>query len=95
MQFEIVMYHTILVVAIVALESCPSSKVVLGPFGSFGLDRYKTMGSSGHQIFATPEFQSKRKRHTTPFGAGCTEYQPAISFLGPFDEGNNLVANNI
>jgi len=44
------------------------------------------MNSSGHLILGYPEFQSKPKTRTTPFGAACTEYQTEIIFVGPFGE---------
>ena len=67
-----------LIVSTIALRSCPSSKLVLG---QFVLDQNKPVDSYSYQIFANPEFPSKRKRRATPFGTGHAEYQPEIIFL--------------
>jgi len=40
----------------------------------------KTYEFAQHQIFAKPEFQSKRKRRATLLGAGYTKYQPEMIF---------------
>jgi len=79
--FDMEIHHKPLLVSIIALRSCPSSKLVLG---ELVLDQQKTADSHSHQIFANPEFPSKRKRHATPFGAGYTKYQPEIIFLDLF-----------
>ena len=72
----------LLIVTVVAFnKSCGSFNLVLG---ELVLDLQKTVDLSGHQIFANPEFQSKRKRRAMPCGAGYTEYQPEIIFLDPF-----------
>jgi len=75
-----------LLIRTITLRSCPSSKLVLGQLVS---DQQKTVYSYSHQIFANPEFLSKRKRCATPFGAGYTEYQPEIIFLDLF-HGKNV-----
>ena len=79
-------HHKPFIVSTIALRSCPSSKLVLG---QFVLDQSKQVDSYNCQIFANPEFPSKRKRRTTPFGAGYTEYQPEIIFLDLF-RGKNV-----
>jgi len=72
-HFEIGIYPKLLVVTIAALNSCPSSKRVLG----------QALSSSDHQIFTNPEFQSKWKRRATPFGPGYIEYQLDLIWIGP------------
>ena len=42
------------------------------------------MNSPGQEILANPEFQSKRKRRATLFGAEHTKYQPEMIFLDLF-----------
>ena len=54
--------------------------------GAVRVGLVKLVDSSGHQIFANPDFQSKRNRRATPFGAGSTECQPEVIFLDPFGE---------
>jgi len=39
---------------------------------------------AGHQIFANPDFQSKRKRRSALSGPGYTKYQPEMIFLDMF-----------
>ena len=90
--FEVVIYYKVLVVTSIPLESCPSSKLVLG---SFALDQCKLMSSPVHQIFANPKFHSKRKIYAMPLGAWYTGYQPEIIILVPLGEGSAFVANLI
>ena len=71
-----------------ALTSCPSSKLVLEQLVPAVI---KADEFVRHETFANPEFQSKRKRHATPFGAGYTEYPPAIIYLNLFVKQNICV----
>ena len=75
-------YQKLLVVTIAALKHCPSSLVLTQRV----LDWRRQMNPAGHQIFANPDFQSKRKRRAKPFGAGYTEYQADIICVDPFGE---------
>jgi len=70
-------YQKLRIVIIVALNGCRALKLVVG---QLVLGQQKTAVSSGHQIFAIPELQSKQ-RGARLFGAGYTEYQPEIIFL--------------
>ena len=67
--FDMGIYQKPLSVTAIAFQSCPLSKRVLGQLVS---DQSKRVDSYKHQIFANPEFPSKRKRCTLPFGAGYT-----------------------
>ncbi len=53
------------------------------------------MNLSGHQVFANPEFQSKRKRRTALFGAGYTKYQPKTISLNMFGAKNVFLWRNL
>ncbi len=44
------------------------------------------MNTSGHPIFADPEFQPKRRKRAPSFGPEEAEYQPGIHFLDPLGE---------
>ena len=61
-----------------------SDKVSKLALGQFVLDVQGQRISHGHQIFANLEFQSKRQRRATLFGAGYTKYQPEMTFLDLF-----------
>jgi len=52
--------------------------------GQFVFDVQKLRNLLGHQIFANPEFQSKRKSRAMLFEAGYTKYQPEMIFLDLF-----------
>ena len=79
--FDMGICQTLLIVAFFAPTSCPSFKPVMG---QLVLIEYKPVYSSGHQIFANQELQSKRKICATPLRAGYTEYQPEIISLASF-----------
>ena len=64
--FDMGLHQKLLILTIVAPKSWPSSKRGLR---QLVLELKKLMDSSGHQIFANPEFQSNRKhaqRHLEP-----------------------------
>ena len=65
------------------------------PWDNLFLICIKPKNLSSHQIFANPGFQSKRKRHATPIGAGYTEYQPESIFLDLFRGKNGFFVEPI
>jgi len=61
--------------------------------GAIRFEFVEAMNSTGHRIFASPAFQSERKRGATPFGAGYSEYQPDFAFVEPAGEQNTFDVN--
>ena len=72
--------QTLLVVILVALKNCLSSKLVLGQL-AFGL-----VTTARPSNLRKPRAPVETEKHTRPMGAGYTKDRPEMIFLGLFGE---------